>query len=194
VVDCQAVGLCSGAYHAFKAAVAGVLVDGVVVINPLTFFWKEGASLDYPAHRVVAEAARYRRSLLDVDKWKKLLRGDVGLRKAAGTMSRHAATRLIERARDVSRRVGVPWRDDLGAELELVAAREVALRFVIADGDPGLALLRGQGGSVVPALEERGALSIAVIDGPDHTFTALWSHGALTEVLAAVLDRSPARR
>ncbi|MCA9678055.1 MAG: hypothetical protein KC464_23720, partial [Myxococcales bacterium] len=188
VGDCRAVGLCSGAYHAFKAAVAGQPVAGVVVINPLTFFWKPGQSLDYPAHRVVGDAERYGKSAADLEKWKKLLRGQVDVRKVAQTLSRHLARRLTDRARDLSRRVGMPWREDLGAELETIADRNVDLRFVFATGDPGLPLLRAQGGSAVPALRGRGQLAIDMIDGPDHTFTPVWSHPQLINVLAVVLD------
>ncbi|MEP7313512.1 MAG: alpha/beta fold hydrolase, partial [Pseudomonadota bacterium] len=38
-------GICSGAYHSFKSALAGPKLASIVVINPLTFFWKEGMSL-----------------------------------------------------------------------------------------------------------------------------------------------------
>lgn len=186
ITDVRALGLCSGAYHAFKAAVAGHPVDGVVVINPLTFFWKEGQSLDYPEFKVAGDAARYGRSVRDPAKWRKLLRGEVDLRAVAQTMSRHAASVVVNRARDVSRRLGRPWKDDLGAELESLAARGVDLRFVFATGDPGLDLLESQGGAVVPAMRASGELTIDLIDGPDHTFTPVWTH----DVLAGVLDRA----
>jgi hypothetical protein len=67
------------------------------------------------------------------------------------------------------------------------------MRFVFAAGDPGLALLREQGGAAVSTLLERGQLSIERIDGPDHTFTPLWSHAALATVLTAALDGAPLR-
>src|SRR5262249_22375944 len=50
VGEIQAAGICSGAYHAFKAAVADMGLRRVVMINPLTFFWKEGMSLEYQEH------------------------------------------------------------------------------------------------------------------------------------------------
>src|SRR6202011_2523644 len=45
--ELRAVGLCSGAYHALKAGVARLPLTGVVIINPLTFFWKKDMSLEY---------------------------------------------------------------------------------------------------------------------------------------------------
>src|SRR5262249_55087343 len=71
------VGLCSGAYHALKAAVAGQPIDTVVPINPLTFFWKPGMPLDFSALRVMLDTARYQKSVTNVESWRKLLRGDV---------------------------------------------------------------------------------------------------------------------
>ncbi|MEZ5730414.1 MAG: alpha/beta hydrolase [Burkholderiaceae bacterium] len=48
----HALGLCSGAYHAFKAAVAAVGVDAVVAVNPLTFFWHVGDAPGVEHHDV----------------------------------------------------------------------------------------------------------------------------------------------
>jgi predicted alpha/beta hydrolase len=186
----HAIGLCSGAYHAFKAAVAGLPLASVVPINPLTFFWKPGTSLDFPRFRVASAGERYTRSVFHLDKWRKVLRGEVQLRAVAQTMGRYAAARLTDRARDVSRRIGMPWKEDLGAELEAIARLRIALRFVFAADDPGIPLLRSQGGSVVPQLAARGLLPIEIIAGPDHTFTPLWSHPALWQALDTALART----
>jgi dienelactone hydrolase len=181
------VGLCSGAYHGFKAAVAGDPVAAVVPINPLTFFWKEGMSLDFPAHKVAGESHRYARSALRLDSWKKLARGEVDLRALSEVMARRLLSLLGRRWRDLARPLGIPLADDLGGELEAVAARGVALDFVFAEGDPGIELLALQGGRVVPRLEAERQLRTHVIVGPDHTFTARWSHPILIERLTAVL-------
>lgn len=183
VRDIRAVGLCSGAYHAFKAAVQGQPLEGVVAINPLTFFWHDGDDLDFPAYQVEQHAQRYSHAVFDAKKWEKVLRGQVDLLRATDTLRRFAASRVTSVARRVSRRIGLPWREDLGAELEAVRKRGVALRFVFASADPGLPLLRAQGGG--PARR----VGIDLIDGPDHTFTPLWSHAELIRVLGAALDR-----
>jgi predicted alpha/beta hydrolase len=187
--DCISVGLCSGAYHGFKAAVAGARLDRVVLINPLTFQWRPGMSLDQPGrHSVIAEAERYSESALSLEKWKKVLRGDVDLRNVARTMGRHAMGRAVELTRDGARRVGRPFADDVGAELEAVASHGTQLRFLFAAGDPGLPLLKGQAGSSLGKLLGRRALTIDVVDGPDHTFTALWTHEPLRDALDALIE------
>lgn len=186
------VGLCSGAYHALKGA-RKRMVDGVVVINPLTFNMMPGTPVDFPAARVARDAARYQEAILDPERWKKVFRGEVDVRSAAETVVRRAASRLADQARNLSRRLHMPWKDDVGAELQEIAERGTVQRFVFAHGDPGHGLLQEKAGSVLSALSARGALSIDVIDGPDHTFTQLWSHDPLATMLTAVLDRGSVR-
>ncbi|HXU06022.1 MAG TPA: alpha/beta hydrolase, partial [Polyangia bacterium] len=181
-------GLCSGAYNAVRAAAAGQSIDGVVPINPLTFFWKDGMSLDYPSHRVVADARRYSNSIRSLDAWKKVLRGQVKLGPVAQVALRDAAGRAVRHVRDAARAVGFPFAEDLGADLGNIARRGARIRFVFAADDPGAELLRVQGGSEVGRLRRKGALTTDVIYGPDHTFTPVWSHDVLGDCLTSILE------
>ncbi|HVT38148.1 MAG TPA: alpha/beta hydrolase [Gemmatimonadaceae bacterium] len=183
-----ALGLCSGAYHAFQSVVAGLSLNAVVIINPLVFFWKPGMSLAYPAHKVAEAAQQYRRSALQPEKWKKLLSGKVDLGAVLHVAARHGASLAAGWFRDIARAVGRPVPDDLGAELEAVARRNVALRFVFVAGDPGEELLRVGGGSALRSLLRRQLVHIQRIDGPDHTFTPVWSHDTLIATLESALE------
>jgi pimeloyl-ACP methyl ester carboxylesterase len=176
-------GLCSGAYHALKAAVAGQPIDTVVAINPLTFFWKPGMPLDLAAFRVTADAARYQKSVRNTESWKKLLRGDVDVGRVARVVAERVRAIAEHRGRELARRLRVPLHDDLGSELYALGRRGVAIRFIFASDDPGRAMLVEQGGSAVPRLEAQGKLSIDIIAGPDHTFTPRWSHPLLLDAI-----------
>jgi pimeloyl-ACP methyl ester carboxylesterase len=176
-------GLCSGAYHALKAAVAGQPIDTVVAINPLTFFWKPGMPLDFAAFRVTRDAQRYGKSMRSAESWKKLFSGKVDVGRVARVIAERARSIAEHRGREALRRLRVPLRDDLGSELYALGRAGVAIRFIFAAGDPGRAMLEEQGGSAVPRLESKRALSIDVIDGPDHTFTPRWSHPLLLEAM-----------
>ena len=145
-------------------------------------------SLAYPAHKVVEAVAQYRRSVLSLDKWKKLFSGkvDVG---AFASVALHRVASFVERwARDAARMIGRPMRDDLGAELEAISRRDVGVRFVFAVGDPGEDLLTLQAGSSLPRLMRAGQVVIRRIEGADHSFTPVSSHARLAELLDADLD------
>jgi dienelactone hydrolase len=189
VGDCYIVGLCSGAYNAFKAAVKGQPVVGIIPINPFTFFWKEGMPLDFAPHKVVAETARYGQSIRRLESWKKLLRGQVKLDAAARVATGQLKSILSRQVREAARRLGRPLPDDLGSELESLADKGIDLTFLFASGEPGLGLLRSQGGSPFSRLHREGRLRIEIIDGPDHTFTPLWTHALLVERLTTILER-----
>lgn len=188
VVSSEAVGLCSGAYHGFKAAVAGLPLRAVAVVNPLVFFWKPGMSLTYPSYQVSQATANYKKSFLKLEKWKKLLSGKVDVREAAGLVAQRVWFRAKAMIRDVARRIGLPTTGDLGTELDAVAARDVGLRFVFSVGDPGEDLLTVEGGSSLKKLTRQKKLAMRRIQGPNHSFTPLWSHSALATVLEAELD------
>ena len=192
VSECRALGLCSGAYHAFKAAIGGAPLQAVVMINPLTFFWKEGMSLDAPLtdQEVISEAHRYLETAFRLHSWRKLMRGEVDVGKVAQIMIRRTGAWLSCHWRDLARDLGVPLTDDLGHELESVADRGTAMLFVFATNDPGLQLLRTQGGSRVRKLRARGQLAIQLINGADHTFTAGSARERLITVLSEALDQA----
>lgn len=176
-------GLCSGAYHALKAALGDAPIDTVVPINPLTFFWKPDMPLELAAFRVTAEAQRYKQSVKSVDSWKKLMRGDVDLQHVARIVVERARAAAEHRGRDVLRRLRVPLADDLGGELLALGRKGVAMRFVFAASDPGQRVLFEQGGSAVARLERAGALTVTVVEGPDHTFTPRWSHPMFVDAI-----------
>jgi hypothetical protein len=187
----HAFGLCSGGYNAFKAATAGVAVDGVLLINPLVFFYKADRPQEKEAHE--ASLTRLSRRALDLEVWKKLLRGELDVAAKTRVMVRRASMLARDRVRGLARRAGLRTEDDLAAELELLAKKRIELRFLFADGDPGMALLRAQGGAAVDRLARAGLLSIDVIPGPDHTFTPLWSHRPLIALVASYYDGPPRR-
>lgn len=179
----KAIGLCSGAYQALKAAVAGVPLSGVIAINPLVFFWKKGMSLNYSPSVVAQSAAQYQRSLFQLEKWKKLLTGGVDFVEFGHVVARRITSVAGGRVRDIARTIGRPLADDLGAELELLSRRNVSVAFVFATGDPGDDMLRVQAGSALRRLRREDRVRIHRISGANHTFTPVWSHAVVADAL-----------
>ena len=188
VAQCHVIGLCSGAYHALKAAVGGVPADSIVMINPLTFFWKDGMSLEaMPEPRVIWEAQRYQKSAFKLGAWLKLIRGQVDISRILHIIVRRVSSVTAHFCRDIARRFGVPLRDDLGRELQKVGRSRIRMLFLFANGDPGIELLRAQGGSVLKRLQQRGQLEVEIIGGADHTFTARQPRALLASTLEKIL-------
>lgn len=181
------VGLCAGAYHSLRAALAGVDVETIVIINPLTFHYVPGAPLDAAAFRITEDALRYHKSMTSGASWRKLVRGEVNLLRVAAVLQARARTALARPLRDAMRRLGKPLRDDLGSELVQLAERGVAVRFIFAADDPGATMLAEEGGSVLPRLIKSGRIAIRSIAGPDHTFTPRWSHALLLAAIAEAI-------
>jgi pimeloyl-ACP methyl ester carboxylesterase len=182
---CHVAGLCSGAYHGFKAAVSGAMVDNAVIINPLTFFWHEGTPLDAPLpdHQVASEIVRYRSSLFSIQPWLKLVRGDVDLRRLSAVIWRRLLQSLAGHGRDLARFAGIPLRDDLARELQQATKRQIGLHFVFSEGEPGEDLLRTQGGLLVDKLCRTGVIDIHRIAQADHTFTGASARATVMTLL-----------
>jgi alpha-beta hydrolase superfamily lysophospholipase len=198
---CELVGHCSGAYNAFKAAVAEVPVESVVLINPLVFFWKPGMSLDNEMSetRVAYAAMNYRRNVFSLAHWSGLLREPRKIGYAARVVLRRPLSILTHASRDLLRRGGVVFADDLGRELVHLFQRDIAMRFVFATGDPGEALLRSLGGGAVRDLLRQGALTMSHVEGADHDFThhrqREWLRDLLTKMLVEhIVPRVVGRR
>ncbi len=194
VTTIQATGMCSGAYHALKAAAKGLPLSAAAIINPLVYFWKPGMSLAYPSSQVLETMTRYEESAQHIGKWKKVLSGKVSVSEFTQVIARTIALKIGARMRDLARSAGLALSNDLGTELDRVAGRGVALRFIFSAGDPGEGLLRVQGGSSLRRLLQDERVSIRQINGPNHTFTPLWSHDALASVLEDELGLAMSRR
>ena len=188
----HALGLCSGGYNAFKAAVAGVPLDGVLLITPLTFFYKPDHAPGEAEDKVIFEASRYLRRLRDVDAPGRSCSAAASTCAPPSARWRASAPIALRgRLQELARARGLAVGDDLARELTQVTGKRIPLRFVFSGGDPGIGLLRMHGGPTVEKLRLLGQLSIEIIEGADHTFTPLWSHAVLTSTLAAHFDDLP---
>jgi hypothetical protein len=187
--DVVVAGICSGGYHALRAALAGHPIDAIVVINPLTFHYVPGAPLDVAAFRIVIDATRYRESVMRGASWRKLMRGEVKLSRIVTVLHHRMRSRAIAATRNALRFLRIPVRGDLADELQGLAKRGVAIDFIFAEGEPGSLLLADEGGSVVPHLARTRRLAVQTIDGADHTFTPRWTHAHFFAAIETALAR-----
>lgn len=184
-------GVCSGGYHALKAALADIEVEGILVINPLTFSWKPGMSLEgsFVSHVVTAEARNYFRSATQLKTWNKILRGQFDPWHAVGVFVRHTRDLVVSTSRNVARQLGIELQDDLATDLRTLARAGKRMLFIFSDSDPGLEILRREAGSTLHALQRRGQIAIRVIPQADHIFTHASARQSLLRTLARELGQ-----
>jgi len=122
-----------------------------------------------------------------LDKWKKLFAARWTSAALAQIVVRGLALQAGRFGRDLARSVGrrcgdlaPSWREWPGAMWRL--------QFVFSSGDPGEDLLKLGAGRALRRLLHDGAVGIQRIDGPNHSFTPLWSQEALTAALENALD------
>lgn len=190
---CHAVGLCAGAYHGLKAAARGAPLHGVVAINPLVFFWHDGMSIDTPGTdlEVAGDMAHYKSEMLSLQRWGKLVRGQIDLARFFGVLGRSMAVQTRHALRDMARWFRLPLQDDLARELLTLTDRRISLRFVFSENDPGHELLRTQGGLSLTRLVRRRDIAIETIRGADHIFSHSLPRQKLLDLLCRIFGDKP---
>jgi pimeloyl-ACP methyl ester carboxylesterase len=177
-------GLCSGAYHSLRAAIAALPVNRILLVNPMNFLWNEG--LTAGDLQLEVDVARnvgfYRDRVFSAAIWKRILTGRFNIWRIARILMQRPLLDFESKLHDLARSFRIHMRRDLGWELEEIGARGVKMVFVFARGEPGLDVLRLQGGSAVKRLGDR--CLIHIIDSADHIF----SHTATREELKRILS------
>jgi dienelactone hydrolase len=173
-------GLCSGGFYAMEAAILGERIAAMIPINP-------GAA-DLFAYQAAEDTERYRGSVRDAAKWKKLLSGQVDMRRLARSLWSRARGQALVVAERAARRLGRPLPSDRAARFVATVASGVQATLVVCATDPALPYLRDTIGELWPRLERAGFV-LRVIDGPDHTFTPRWSQYVLADEISAAVRR-----
>jgi pimeloyl-ACP methyl ester carboxylesterase len=179
-------GLCSGAYHALRSAVAGLHVNTVMLVNPLTFYWKQGSKLsDLQDAEVVRNPGIYAEKVWSLKSWRKVISGNVNVWRVLMVFLRRLLMAVGSSARDISRRLHIRLPQDLGWDLMSLASRRVRVVFLFARGEVGENMLRMQGGSALRTIGD--GCKVHVIDGGDHIFSQSSARDKLLHVLTSEL-------
>jgi hypothetical protein len=168
-------GLCSGAHTAFHAALdldRSPIVESIL-INPLTFYYTPGMSLDQPAWH---NGARWRRFVQVFGSSQGLARlFSTDISRIASALSVQLRTIVTETMENLNLVGGKTRADragagDLAADITRLVARQRRLTFVFSMHDPGYHLLMSMARKVVKPLRRQGAVKLWIIKGANHTF------------------------
>lgn len=175
------VGLCSGAFLAFHAALADPRVTHQVLLNLQAFRWKPGDPLDV-AYRSAGAPAEAR-----APAWKRLLRGEINVRGALARVGRAASHKARARLdASWSRFRGASGEPSVLDELRTLLARGVSTTMIYGASDGGIDLLEAHAGPGAERLRADPRFSLTIVEGPDHTFTPAWSQAWLEREIVRV--------
>lgn len=187
------IGVCSGAYLSYHAAAADPEISSIVLINPQTFHWKDGDSLQLKSRTGIRAMSFYRSRMLSVDTWRRLLSGQVQI----GIITAGVAAMLRKRLR---LRIAA-WLSAARAGSEGASSLDVRTTFrrflrrgmncflLYSANDGGLNEMETQLGQNAAALGKHSHFKLQIVEGADHTFTPLWAQRRLLDLLTQHLMR-----
>jgi pimeloyl-ACP methyl ester carboxylesterase len=186
IVDMTLAGLCSGAYHALRAAAEGVSINRVLMVNPQNYYWKKGMTLkQLQLSEVIRNPGVYRQRLLSVRAWLRIFTGQVDIVRIAVIYLQRLRLAGEAILRDFARRQHIRLPRDLGWELEKIVASGIRVSFIFARGEPGIELLKLQAGSTLSRLEDR--CRVLMVDSGDHIFSRREPRSIMEDVLSEEL-------
>ncbi len=171
-------GMCSGAWAAWHATLAGVRARNVVLMNQIIF----GEDSWDLAEDSPAMAVKTRQSLGDPERWRAILRGEIRMMRSARNLARYAA--LTTR-----NRFGV--LGGLHGDLATIVGLETSVHFVFDDAESGLVYLKMHGGVRLTELVSAGTITIDVVHQAGHVFASPSSVSWLSNTLAQRLGVAP---
>jgi len=175
-------GICSGAYLAFHTTVAEPRVSAQVLVNPQTFQWREGDSLEIKIKKESYKATRfYRRALFERATWVRLYRRDINLRGIADELivrSRQQLVARLSRALSRSEQVG-----HVATSFAAISDRGTHSLLVYSGNDGGIDVIESHLGTQGGRMRRRKNFRFEILEGADHTITPLSSQAELTRLL-----------
>jgi pimeloyl-ACP methyl ester carboxylesterase len=172
------VGLCSGGYLGFHAALRNEMVKDVFLLNPQMLLWTD-------VETSVTLATKLRGRLVRPQSWLRLLRNPVGLsRFVLPVVRRVLVADLRWRLKLRKDRPIDQWIRD---SIRTLGERGCRLHFVFSEDDPGIGYLTRYLGNDMQGLADQPNVSFHVVEDADHTFTSLDRQIALHDLIAATL-------
>jgi len=182
-------GMCSGAFHALRAAYNDHRISGLMLLNLQKLAWQEGESLSVVQHTTFRTTRFYLRHVGKAQVWQRVLRGEVNIggivRALAGRAARRisaAADPLLAPLRRQETQVGSVRR-----KVRELRQRRVPILFVLSGNDPGLDEIAEYFGAQGRQFRRQPNVMFRILDGADHTLSAHWAREALLGYVADFL-------
>ena len=169
------VGLCSGAFWAFHAAIRNPEIRAAILLNPRLFFWDP----EVDPRRVLRRTARLMTESTD---WRRLLRGYVSV----ATFKRVSRT-IFERVRASCPSAQQPqiWPEGMAHAWSALERNQTRMTIIFTEGEPLLREMQEEGH--FPPLSGSRVRCIRLANC-GHTFRPLWAQKSAHELIDRELD------
>lgn len=180
-------GLSSGAHNSYHAALTGNSdVNGLILINPLTFYWRVGQSLFAPEeHKDEIDAAYYQNKMFDYEKWVKLLLSPKKILSVTGFVFRMLLSKLRSSSGVLLKKAGLVKLSEFEKDISLIFKKNITISVLYSDSDPGYRVLMSQAGLIVKRGVKKGLFYSELIKNADHTFSSLDARKKLISCIAS---------
>jgi pimeloyl-ACP methyl ester carboxylesterase len=174
-------GLCSGAYAAYHTATADPRVAGLIMINPLTFHWNEGDSVEVRSRQGFKSSHFYKQALWQPKTWARIARGQTNLKGIANELAKRAKRRAQRESRAILARLSGATAETTDVErgFRALCTRGAKCLLLFGAHDGGVDLIEEHLGAGAWRMRQVPGFRMEIIEGPDHTFTPLWTRRLL---------------
>jgi alpha/beta superfamily hydrolase len=181
-------GMCSGAYHAFRAALDDKRINGLMLVNLQKFVWTGDASLSVVQRTTFRTTSFYLRNITKPDVWRRLFRGQVNVSGIAGALASRAVRHVAAAAEPAM--AAVRGESSVGMvrrQLAELAERSVQILYVLSGNDPGLDEISEYFGLRGWRLRRTRTVMFRTLRDADHTLSAHWARQRLRQAMATYL-------
>ncbi|MGN6797299.1 MAG: alpha/beta fold hydrolase [Gaiellaceae bacterium] len=172
------IGLCSGGYLGFHAALRNEMVKDVFLLNPQMLVWTD-------VETSVTMATKIRGRLVRPQSWFRLLRNPVGSSRFVLPVVRRVV--VADLRWRLKRRKDRPIDEWIRESIRTLDERGCRLHFVFSQDDAGIGYLTRYLGTDMRGLADQPNVSFHIVEDADHTFTSLDRQIALHDLIAATL-------
>ena len=169
-------GLCSGAYFSFHAALEldELDISEAILINPLTFYWEQGTTIENSPTKGFSNWNWYKLALTKPTSWIKLAKGNIDFKSLYMAIKNRITTKLklnflpsfTQKQNNFDMH-----KQQLAMDLTKITDRNIHLQFVLARNDPGYDILTTNAGRKLSKLRKQNKINIEFIENADHTFS-----------------------
>jgi alpha/beta superfamily hydrolase len=175
------VGLCSGAYWGFHAALRDDAVRSVVMLNPRALFWRDELEHERNARFV-------RRVVLSLESWRRVARRDVAGARLLAILRLIGASALRSARTAVARRPPAREDDRIGDALDRL--RDAGVRVSMAFGEREPLRHELAAGGYLAQLGRWPQLQVDELPGAVHTLQSVDAQAAAHAIIDREVERA----